>query len=240
MKNALSAALLAIAALLAVFVGTGATTHASAAATPALQPTPAFAWRDMFREFWKLREETPTVDLSKEFPGLSVDMARLGEAFARTAYSADFALGRKNFHTLVRNLGMESPGTKDLCQFLHPNKKPWPEYTGPTDGNFHMLFNTGTLNLDTSDGSSKTHPAKKLAREHLGFFTSQMHVKALTQTLSVTVRAQKADTAAALSDDVKRATLLEAFKATWKAKFPKESLSGKDLRFVTAMLPYVG
>jgi hypothetical protein len=179
------------------------------------------------------------VDLSKEFPGISTKMAQLGEAFARTASPTNPALGRKNFRTLLRNLDMENPGTGDLRQFLHPNKQPWPGYTEPTDGNFHILFNTGTLNLDPSDGSSKTHPVKKLARKHLGFFTTQAHVKALTQVLSATIRAQKIDIATVSADAAKQTALQEAFKAAWKARFPKDSLSGDDLRFVTALLPYV-
>ncbi|MDR2863778.1 MAG: hypothetical protein LBV54_07930 [Puniceicoccales bacterium] len=223
-----------------LLVGIVAVPVVSSADVPASTPaTVTFGWRDMFRMYQRLGEKLPGEDWAEKFPGLSVDIAQLGESFARTAYPEDIALGRKNFSTLVRNLGMEKPAAKDLRQFLHPNKKPWPEYTGPVDGNFHMLFNTGTLNLDTSDGSSKDHPVKKLAREHLSFFTTQAHVKALTQTLSSVVRAQKVDIALAHTDSAKRAALLEAYKITWKVRFPKDSLSERDLRFIAAMLPYV-
>ena len=222
---------------LALFVSAPAVLVSGATVAPA--PVSAAGWREMLREYERLRDASPAVDLTKEFPGVSTEMARLGEAFARTASPADLAFGRKNFRTLVHNLGMENPGAGDLRQFLHPNKSPWPGYTGPTDGNFHILFNTGTLNLDPSDGSSKMHPVKKIARRHLGFFTTQSHVKALTQVLSATIRAEKADINVVPADAVKRAALLEAFKATWKARFPKQTLSGDDLRFAAALLPYV-
>lgn len=165
-------------------------------------------------------------------------MARLGEAFARAAYPKDAALGRRNFLTLVKNLEMEKPGPADLRQFLHPNKKPWAEYAGPTDGNFHMLFNTGTLNLDTSDGSSKTHPAAKLARKHLSFFTTQARVKALTRLLADTIRATKTDTAATAADPARRAAFLERCKAAWTTRTPGGRLTEGELSFLAAMLTF--
>jgi hypothetical protein len=200
------------------------------------QPAAAVGWREMFREQERLERDKP--DLSETFPGLAPEMARLGEAFAKTAYAGNEALGRKNFTTLVKNLGMTHPAPANLRQFLHPNKKPWPEHTGPTDGNFHMLFNTGTLNLDTADGSTKDHPARALAGAHLGFFTSGRHVKALAQTLSAAVRAEKADTAALLADPAARAAFMERFRAAWAKRFPKKKLSAGDMEFAAALLAF--
>jgi hypothetical protein len=214
-------------------------TPPTATETQAPTATPALGWRDMFRELQVLNRENPHVLLAKEFPSLAPEMARLGAAFAKTAYPKDAtAIGQKNFLTLVKNLGMEKPTAPDLLQFLEPNKKPWPEYVGPTRGNFHMLFNTGTLNLDTSDGSSKTHPAAKLARKHLGFFTSQSRVKTLTQFLSTSIRAQKIAISALAADDDARTTFLEHLKTAWLLRHPGKPLSANELRFLESMLPF--
>ncbi|MDR1497544.1 MAG: hypothetical protein LBS59_03915 [Puniceicoccales bacterium] len=208
-------------------------TEAEAAAQRQPEET---GWRGMFRELGKIEREKP--DLRKNFPDFAPEMAYLGEAFARTAYPGHEALGRNNFATLVKNLGVMRPVPADLRQFLRPNKKPWQDYTGATDGNFHMLFNSGTLNLDPADGSTKDHPARKLASAHLGFFTSGRHVKDLVQTLATSIRTEKANTASLLSDPQARAVFMERFRAAWTKRFPKKKLTSGDMRFVAAMLAY--
>ncbi|MDR3228315.1 MAG: hypothetical protein LBT53_02720 [Puniceicoccales bacterium] len=206
------------------------------AAPPAAVAAPE--WRDMLREELRLRQSAPTPEMQKAFHDVAPEMARLGEAFAKTAYPKNLPLGRKNFLSLVRNLGMRHPNAAELRQFLHPNKKPWDGYTGPSDGNFHMLFNTGTLNLDTADGASKDHPARRLAKQHLSFWAGQSHVKALTQTLCATIRAEQADTAALCADTAKRAAFSAKFREAWAKRYSGKKLSDGDIAFAEAMLAY--
>jgi hypothetical protein len=198
----------------------------------------AKGWRDMLRKQQRIANAPQATQLSSQYPGLSQPMACLGEAFAQTAYPADVALGRKNFLTLVKNLGMEKPNPAELRQFLHPNKKPWDGYTGPTDGNCHMLFNSGTLNLTLSDGASKEHPIRKLAQKHLGIFTTQAHVKKLMKKSATTIRAKRIDTGAASADPRKAAEFIKAFSASWEKDFPREKLNKDDILFIEAVLPY--
>lgn len=166
---------------------------------------------------------------------MASSMARLGETFARAAYVADPALGRKNFRTLVKNLGMENPTPAELRQFLHPNKKPWPGYAGATDGNCHMLFNSGTLPLDTADDCSKDHPVFALRRR---FSVSASRVKPLMQSLAVTIRQERADTARLVEDATARTAFLARFQIAWEKKFPGKRLSSDELDFVAALLPF--
>ena len=199
---------------------------------------PTKGWRDMLREQKRIASTPPAKQFSSQYLGLSLPMACLGEAFAQTAYPADIALGRKNFLNLVKNLGMGNPTPAELRQFLHPNKKPWDGYTGPTDGNCQMLFNSGTLNLDPVDGASKEHPARKLASKHLGFFTSQEHIKKLMKTSVTTIRTKRIDTREAASDPRKAMEFIEAFSSSWEKNFPEEKLNKGDILFIKAMLPY--
>ncbi|MDR0536005.1 MAG: hypothetical protein LBG65_06640 [Puniceicoccales bacterium] len=201
-------------------------------------------WRGMLREYLRLEQAgLPALDApewAELSPALSPEMRRLGEAFARAAYPSDIRLGRRNFHALATNLGMATPSAADLRQFLHPNKLPWPGYSGPCDGNFHILLNTGTLNLDPADGSSKTHPVRDLARRHLGFFTTQDTVKKLVQTLSATLRAERASTKALCADEASRAVFLQKCDAAWRRRFPrKPRLGASEIAFLTALIRYV-
>jgi hypothetical protein len=201
-------------------------------------PADAAEWRDMLREELRLRTAAPPPESAVAFADFAPEMVRLGEAFAKTAYADNLPLGRKNFATLVRNLGMQHPSAAELRQFLNPNKKPWDGYEGPTDGNCHMLFNSGTLNLSTADGSSKDHPARALAKKHLSFWTKQERVKNIAKILTATIRAQKADTATLCADPEKRTAFLQKLRENWLEKFPKDTLSEGEVAFANGLLAF--
>lgn len=195
-------------------------------------------WRDMLRAQIELQKTRP--DLSENFPGISPDMARLGEAFAKTCYPENVALGRRNFLTMTKNLGMENPTPGDLRQFLNPNKKPWDGYAGATNGNFHMLCNSGTLSLDTSDGCSQDHPAFAARRK---FGVAASRVKPAMQAIMHFVRAENFCTGMTEEEEKSKdgATLrqrrLAAFREAWKKHAAAAGLNAKEIDFAFALLP---
>ncbi|MDR2982375.1 MAG: hypothetical protein LBV12_09045 [Puniceicoccales bacterium] len=197
-------------------------------------PLEAAGWREMLKEQISLQTTAP--DLSKQYPGLAPEMAQLGEAFVCAAYPDALDLGRRNFLTMVHGLGMESPKPADLRQFLHPNKKPWDGYAGPTDGNFHMLLNSGSLSLDTSDGCSKDHPVFSLRRK---YSVSAGRVKPIMQALTKFIRSEKTDTAKTADDPALREVFLKSFRAQWDKEFPKNKLTEKEVSFAGDMIRYM-
>jgi len=206
-------------------------------------PPPVPTWRDMLREYLALAAagvDALPPESTAYFKSFHPEMRLLGEAFVKTAYApARIEIGRQNYTHLVLNLGMAHPTAGDLRQFLHPNKKPWRDYAGATDGQFHMLFNSGTLPLDTADGASKNHPAFALAKKHLSFWGRTARAKNIAKTLTATIRANAAFVVGLCANATARDAFLNHFRDEWRRRLPDEKpLAAGDIAFAAAMLRY--
>jgi hypothetical protein len=251
---------------------TGATkpTAPTAPSPPASPPPEEASWRGMLREFERLRAAglaALPAEARRQFrfraaggttggrlEPFADEMCFLGEAFARCAYAEAVGRGRGNFAFMVQNLGMGRPTAGDLRQFLRPNKKPWANYAGPVDGQFHMLFNSGTLPLDTGDGCSRDHPAFALAKKHLSFWGRAARAKAIARTLTTTIRVEQADvaqlckgtaadtTGSASAGTTGSAAFWASFRKEWgrrRERFPKEKpLNAGEMAFAAGLLRY--
>lgn len=215
-----------LALLLALPMATGAAPEPVAVAAPAHA-----GWRDMLRGYLRLRAER--TDCSAKLPGLDPEMARLGEAFARTAYPANPELGRKNFLRLVRRLKLEHPDEDRRLEIFTPNKTPWPGYSGPvdSDGLAHFLFNSGTLPLPLFD-----HPIVPIVRRH---DVDYDRVKPVSQCAARVLRRELADIADIEHDPAARASLMAKIRKAFDAENPGKPMTDEEARCLSACLPFM-
>lgn len=224
-------ALAALAALVAAAVTLDAAPTTQPAAPLAKPAAPAAGWRDMLRAYLELRDARS--DLSARFPGMDADMARLGAAFAATAYPENPDLGRKNFLRLVRRLRLEHPDKSRRLAFFTPNKTPWPGYSGPvdSDGLAHFLFNTGTLPMSLFD-----HPLVPVIRRH---DVDRDRVKPVSQCAARVLRRELADMAAVERDASVREALVRKVRRAFDTENPGSPMSDEEARCLSACLPYM-
>jgi hypothetical protein len=202
-------------------------------AAPAFLATSASAgeWRDMLRGYVKLCDEH--TDCLKKFPGFDPEMARLGEAFATTAYPHAPDLGRKNFKRLALRLRLSHPDADRRAQIFIPNKEPWPGYKGEvdSDGLVHFLFNTGTLPLPLLD-----HPVVGVVRRH---DVEYGRVKPIAQCGARVLRVEKADIAVIEHDAAARAALVSKIRKIFDAENPAKPMSDEESRCLADCLPFM-
>ncbi len=188
-------------------------------------------WRDMLRDYENMRD-THT-DCLARFPGFDPDMARLGEAFARTAYPDAPDIGRKNFKRLALRLRLSHPDDSRRIRILTPNKAPWPGYTGEVDsgGLFHFLFNTGTLPLPLLD-----HPLVAVIRRH---DVAYGRVKPISQCAARVLRAEKTDISLVEYDPASRAALVSKIRKTFDAENPAKPMNDDEAACLAECLPFM-
>lgn len=188
-------------------------------------------WRDMLRDYEKMRDAH--TDCVKKFPGFDPEMARLGEAFATTAYPDNPDLGRKNFKRLVLRLNLAHPDDDRRAQIFTPNKEPWPGYKGEvdSDGLVHFLFNTGTLPLPLFD-----HPVVAVVRRH---DVERARVKPIAQCGARVLRKEKADIAVVEHDAATRAALVSKIRKQFDAENPANPMTDEESRCLAGCLPFM-
>lgn len=200
------------------------------ARSPAAVPRPG--WRDMLRTYEKFRDTN--TDCTGKFPGFDPEMARLGEAFALTAYPNNNDLGRKNFRRLALRLNLSTPVGSTRFKIFTPNKEPWPGYKGRVDssGLFHFVFYTGTLPMPIFD-----HP---IVRVVLRSSVSHSRVQPAAEVASRVLRAGNYDLSVVEHDPAVRARLIGEIRKAYDAEHPEEKMSddeadclGKCLVFMT-------
>lgn len=184
----------------------------------------AFAggWRDMLRDYERMRDAR--TDCLARFPGFDPEMARLGEAFALTAYPDAPDIGRKNFRRLALRLRLSHPDDDRRLRIFTPNKEPWPGYKGEVDsgGLVHFLFNTGTLPLPLLD-----HPVVAVVRRH---DVEYSRVKPVSQCAARVLRAEKADISIVEHDAAVRAKLVSKIRKTFDAENPDRPMTDEEAR----------
>lgn len=193
---------------------------------------PVYGWRDMFRDYLKLKDTR--ADYTGAFPGFDTEMARLGEAFARTAYPADPALGRRNFQRLVLKLGLTHPNAGRRLAFFTPNKSPWCGYAGEvdeSDGLAHFLFNTGTLPMPLF-----SHPIVDVVRSH---DVARARVKPIAQCAARVIRLERADLRLVEQQAALRAALVTKIRAAFDRENPTARMSDEEARCLAGCLPYM-
>lgn len=186
----------------------------------------------MLRTYEKFRDTN--TDCTGKFPGFDPEMARLGEAFALTAYPNNNDLGRKNFRRLALRLNLSTPVGSTRFKIFTPNKEPWPGYKGRVDssGLFHFVFYTGTLPMPIFD-----HP---IVRVVLRSSVSHSRVQPAAEVASRVLRAGNYDLSVVEHDPAVRARLIGEIRKAYDAEHPEEKMSddeadclGKCLVFMT-------
>ncbi len=220
---------LALAALLA---GAPANLPAAQPEQPAPKAAePEAGWRDMLRAYIDLRDTR--ADCTARFPSVDPEVARLGVAFARTAYPKNHDLGCKNFLRLVLRLRLAHPDADRRAAIFTPNKAPWPGYAGPvdSDGLAHFLFNSGTLPLPLLD-----HPIVPIVRSH---DVKYARVKPVSQCAARVLRREQADIGRIENDPVARAALVAKIRKAFDAENASSPMSDEEARCLAACLPYM-
>jgi hypothetical protein len=188
-------------------------------------------WRDMLRDYEKMRDAH--TDCLARFRGFDPEMARLGEAFALTAYPDAPEIGRKNFRRLALRLRLSTPDDARRIQIFVPNKEPWPGYKGKvdSDGLVHFLFNTGTLPLPLLD-----HPVVGVVRRH---DVEYGRVKPIAQCGARVLRTEKADISVIEHDASARAALISKIRKIFDAENPAKPMSDEESRCLADCLPFM-
>lgn len=188
-------------------------------------------WRDMLRDYVKMRDAG--TDCRAQFPGFDADMARLGEAFAKTAYPKHVETGRKNFKRLALKLRLTNPDADERVKLLVPNKTPWEGYQGPvdSDGLVHFVYNTGTLPMPIL-----SHPIVRIV---LRSDVSRNRVKPAAAIAARIIREEGADISLIENDAASREALLDKIRKAFDAENPDARMSDDERRCLAECLPYM-
>lgn len=204
---------------------------AEPASSSVVHPAPAPGWRDMLREYSRLSDGH--TDCGARFPGFDPEMARLGEAFALTAYPANPDLGRRNFKRLALRLNLSTPTGGTRHKIFTPNKEPWPGYKGEVDsgGLAHFVFNTGTLPMPLFD-----HPVVRIV---LKSPVSRGRVQPAAQVAVRIIRADAMDISVVEHDAAVRAALVSKIRKQFDAEHASEPMSDDEAKCLSDCLPYL-